>query len=74
MEGVVKNHLGLLWEQGETGRQNHGWVYGFTQDGPDAESPASLYAGAESNIGDRVLGEVVKISFIALSGKGDTAG
>ena len=30
MEGVVKNHLGLLWEQGETGRQNHGWAYGLT--------------------------------------------
>ena len=30
-----------------------------------------LYAGAESNLGDRVLGEVEKNRFIALPGKGD---
>ena len=36
----------------------------------DAESSASLYTGAESNLGDRVLGEVEKDSFITLPGKG----
>ena len=32
----------------------------------DAESSASLYTGAESNVGDRVWGELEKDSFIAL--------
>ena len=36
----------------------------------DAESSASLYTGAESNLGDRVLGEAEKDSFITLPGKG----
>ena len=36
----------------------------------DAESSASLYTGAESNLGGRVLGEVEKDSFITLPGKG----
>ena len=36
----------------------------------DAESLASLYAGAKSNLGDRVLGEVGKNSFITLPDKG----
>ena len=30
----------------------------------------SLYTGAKSNLGDRLLGEVEKNSFIALPGKG----
>ena len=38
--------------------------------GYDAESSASLYTGAKLNLGDRVLGEVEKNSFIALPGKG----
>ena len=38
------------------------------------ESSASLCTGAESNLGDRVLGEVEKESFIALPGKGGHAG
>ena len=38
------------------------------------ESSASLYTGAESNPGDRVLGEVEKDSFIALPGKGEHTG
>ena len=36
----------------------------------DAESSASLYTGVKSNLGDRVLGEVEKDSFITLPGKG----
>ena len=40
----------------------------------DAESSASLYAGAKPNLRDRVLGEVEKSSLIALPSKGDTAG
>ena len=36
----------------------------------DAESLASLYAGAKSNLGDRVLGEVGKDSCITLPDKG----
>ena len=32
-----------------------------------------LYTGAESNLGDRALGEVEKDSFIALPGKGGNA-
>ena len=74
METLVKNHLGLLQEQGETGRQDRGWMYSLTQDGPDAESLASLYPGAKSNLRDRVLGEVEKSSLMAFPGKGDTAG
>ena len=35
---------------------------------------ASLYNGAESNLGDRVLGEEGKDSFIAFSGKGGHRG
>ena len=35
----------------------------------DAKSSASLYTGARLNLGDRVLGEVEKSSFIALPGK-----
>ena len=38
----------------------------------DAESSASLYTSAESNLGDRVLSEVEKDSFITLPGKGGT--
>ena len=74
METVVKNHLGLLQEQGETSRQDCGWMYSLTQDSPDAESSATLYPGAKSNLRDRVLCEVKKSSFIALPGKGDTVG
>ena len=37
----------------------------------DAENSASLYADAESNLGDRVLDDVEKDSFIALPGKGE---
>ena len=33
-----------------------------------------LYLNTELNLGDRVLGEVEKNSFIALPGKGATAG
>ena len=33
-----------------------------------------MYTGAESNLGDRVSGEVGKDSFIALPGKGDMSG
>ena len=33
-----------------------------------------LFTGAESNLGDRVLGEVEKNSFIALPGKGGHSG
>ena len=36
----------------------------------DAESSVSLYTSAESNLGDRDLGEVEKKSFIVLPGKG----
>ena len=36
----------------------------------DAESSASPYTSAESNLGDRVLGEVEKDRFIAFPGKG----
>ena len=36
----------------------------------DAKSSASLHNGAKSNLGDRVLGEVKKSSFIAFPGKG----
>lgn len=36
----------------------------------DADSSASLYTGAKSNLGDRVFGEVEKDSFSALPGKG----
>ena len=36
----------------------------------DASSSASLYTVAESNLGDRVLDEVEKDSFIAWSGRG----
>ena len=37
-------------------------------------SLASLYTGAQSNLRDRVLGEVGKASIIALPSKGDTLG
>ena len=40
----------------------------------DAQSSASLCTGAESNLGDIVLGEVEKDSFIALPGKGGHSG
>ena len=40
----------------------------------DAESSASLYTGVKSNLGDRVLGEVEKDSFITLPGKGGHSG
>ena len=40
----------------------------------DAENSASLYAGGEANLGDRVLGEVEKDSFITLPGKGGHSG
>ena len=40
----------------------------------DAENSASLYTDAEWNLGDRVLGEVEKNSFIALPGKGGHSG
>ena len=40
---------------------------------PDAET-WPLYTGAELNLGDRVLGEVEKNSFIACQAKGHTAG
>ena len=36
----------------------------------DAESSASLYTGSKSNLGDRVLGDIKKDSFIALPGEG----
>ena len=39
-----------------------------------AESSASLYTGAESNLRDRALGEVEKNSFIVLPGKGGHSG
>ena len=38
----------------------------------DPESSASLFTGAESNLRDRVLGEVEKDSFISLPCKGGT--
>ena len=37
----------------------------------EVESSASLYNGAELNLGDRVLDEVEKTSLIILPGKGD---
>ena len=37
----------------------------------DAKSSASLYTGATLNLGDGVLGEVEKDSFIALPGKAE---
>ena len=37
----------------------------------DAKNSASLYTNAGSNLGDRVLDEVEKDSFIALPGKGE---
>ena len=37
--------------------------------GSDAESSASLYTGSKSNLGDRVLGDIKKDSFIALPGE-----
>ena len=40
----------------------------------DAESSSSLYTGAEVNLGDSVLGEVEKDSFITLPGKGGHSG
>ena len=40
----------------------------------DAKCSASLYTGAESNHGDRVLGEVEKNIFIAFPGKGGHSG
>ena len=40
----------------------------------DSESLASLYIGAESNLGDRVLGKVEKDSFITLPGNGGHSG
>ena len=39
-----------------------------------AESSASLYTGAESKLGNRVLDEVEKDIFIALSDKGGHSG
>ena len=36
----------------------------------DADSSASLYTGAKSNLRDRIFGEVEKDSFSALPGKG----
>ena len=39
--------------------------------GNDAENSASLYTSAESNLGDIVLGELEKSSFIALPGRGE---
>ena len=36
--------------------------------------PWSLYAGAKLNLGDRVLGEVEKNSFIALPSQGGHSG
>ena len=45
-------------------------VSGFSRDRTGAESLASLYIGAESNLVDRVLSEVEKESFITLPGKG----
>ena len=40
----------------------------------DAESSASLYTSAESNLGDRVLGAVEKDSFLTFPGKGGHGG
>ena len=40
----------------------------------DAENSTSLYTGGEANLGDRVLGEVEKDSFITLPGKGGHSG
>ena len=40
----------------------------------DTKSSASLYTGAESKLGNRVLDEVEKDIFIALSGKGGHSG
>ena len=40
----------------------------------NAESSASLYTGAESDLGDGVLGEVEKDNFITLPGKGGHSG
>ena len=39
-----------------------------------AESSASLFTGAKTNFGDRVLGEVERESFIPLLGKGGHSG
>ena len=44
------------------------------QDFFDAESSASLYISAKSSLGDRVLGEGEKDSFITLPGKGGHSG
>ena len=40
----------------------------------DAKSSASLYTSVDLNLGDRVLGEVEKCSFIALPDKGGHSG
>ena len=40
----------------------------------DAKSSASLYMDVQSNLQDRVLGEVEEDSFIALPGKGEHCG
>ena len=40
----------------------------------DAKNSPSLYTGAESSLGDRVLGEAEKDSFIAFPGKGGQSG
>ena len=42
--------------------------------GVDAKSSASLYPGAELNLGDRVLGEAEEDRFITLPGRGDHSG
>ena len=42
--------------------------------GRDAKSSASLYTGAELNLGDRVLGEAEEDCFITLPGRGGHSG
>ena len=40
----------------------------------DAENSASLFTSADSNLRDRVLGELEKDNFIALPGRGGHSG
>ena len=79
--------VGAVWAGGWPG-WSHSWLWGkwwqdllviTPSDGgwnftTGAESSASLYTRAKSNLGDRVLGEVENESFITLPGKGGYSG
>ena len=65
-----------LWDVAKKGVLDHDtrWAEGRAWPGIDAESSASLYTGAKSHLGDRVLDKVEKESFITLPGKGGHSG